>query len=209
MILYFKQKKEVKLDTSNIGNKIKAKRQQLNMTQKDLAKAMNISNQLVSKWETGESVPSLDYLDQLCQTLKTDITYFVSAKKTKQKNRNPLVTKIVALVVALFIGVVGLTFECLVINFTIIPAACKNHYLDNIEESINKTLSLGYYNIELVGKLDNDIKVEEYYQGYIDENGNPVCYNSEDFNKDISNIHTLEELFNNQFSFEDSDVSLE
>lgn len=216
------------MDTSNIGNKIKAKRQQLNMTQKDLAKAMNISNQLVSKWETGESVPSLDYLDQLCQTLKTDITYFVSAKKTKQKNRNPLVTKIVALVVALFIGVVGLTFECLVINFTIIPAACKNHYLDNIEESINKTLSLGYYNVEAVGKLDNDVKVEEFNQGYIDDDGNPVYYNSETgvtvkdniktydhdgyFKYEFTNpdnITTLEELFDNQFSSEDSDVSLE
>ncbi len=211
MILLFKQKflRRSCVDTSKIGNKIKTKRQQLNMTQKDLAKAMNISNQLVSKWETGESVPSLDYLDMLCQVLKVDITYFISNKPAKQKNKHPQVTKIVALVIALFIGVVGLTFECLVINFTIIPATCKTRYLDNIEESINKTLSLGYYNIELVGKLDNDEKFHEYKQGYIDDDGSPVCYNSEDSNNDISNIHTLEELFDNQFSFEDSDTSLE
>ena len=38
------------MDLTQIGNKIKKRRTALDMTQKDLAKEMNVSNQLISKW---------------------------------------------------------------------------------------------------------------------------------------------------------------
>ena len=48
------------MEITKIGERIKERRKELNLTQKDLAEGMHISDRLVSKWEVGESVPSLE-----------------------------------------------------------------------------------------------------------------------------------------------------
>ena len=63
------------MDVKAIGEKIKRKRTALGMTQKQLAQLLSVSNQLVSKWENGESVPSLEYLDSLCRALEVGYSY--------------------------------------------------------------------------------------------------------------------------------------
>ena len=45
-------------------------------TQKDIAEYLNISAQSISKWETGESVPSINYLPQLAAFLGCSINAF-------------------------------------------------------------------------------------------------------------------------------------
>ena len=62
---------------SEIGKNIKTMRQQQNMTQKQLASTMNVSNQLISKWETGEAVPALEYIESLCKIFDCEISQLV------------------------------------------------------------------------------------------------------------------------------------
>ncbi|WP_306489672.1 helix-turn-helix domain-containing protein [Anaerococcus octavius] len=59
-----------------IGEKIKNKRKELNLTQEYLAKELNISRQAVSKWEKGLSEPSMDNLVKLSEIFGVDISYF-------------------------------------------------------------------------------------------------------------------------------------
>ena len=59
-----------------IGEKIKNKRKELNLTQEYLAKELNISRQAVSKWEKGVSEPSMDNLVKLSEIFGVDIDYF-------------------------------------------------------------------------------------------------------------------------------------
>lgn len=59
-----------------IGEKIKNKRKELNLTQEYLAKELNISRQAVSKWEKGLSEPSMDNLLKLSEIFGVDIDYF-------------------------------------------------------------------------------------------------------------------------------------
>lgn len=59
-----------------IGEKIKNKRKELNLTQEYLAKELNISRQAVSKWEKGLSEPSMDNLVKLSEIFGVDIDYF-------------------------------------------------------------------------------------------------------------------------------------
>lgn len=59
-----------------IGEKIKNKRKELNLTQEYLAKELNISRQAVSKWEKGLSEPSMDNLVKLSKIFGVDIDYF-------------------------------------------------------------------------------------------------------------------------------------
>lgn len=70
-----------------IGEKIKEKRKELNLTQEYLAKELNISRQAVSKWEKGLSEPSMDNLVKLSEIFGVDIDYF---KKDEQDNKSPI-----------------------------------------------------------------------------------------------------------------------
>ena len=75
-----------------IGEKIKNKRKELNLTQEYLAKELNISRQAVSKWEKGLSEPSMDNLVKLSGIFGVDINYF--KKDKKDEDEKSLVYKI-------------------------------------------------------------------------------------------------------------------
>lgn len=68
-----------------IGEKIKNKRKELNLTQEYLADELKISRQAVSKWEKGLSEPSMDNLVKLSEIFGVDIDYF-----KKDENKSPI-----------------------------------------------------------------------------------------------------------------------
>ena len=68
-----------------IGDKIKNKRKELNLTQEYLAKELNISRQAVSKWEKGLSEPSMDNLVKLSGIFGVDINYFKKDKNDEEE----------------------------------------------------------------------------------------------------------------------------
>lgn len=183
------------MNVKEIGNRIKLRRTALQMTQKDLANAMSVSNQLISKWETGESVPSLEYLDSLCKALDVDYSYFTSdgdagtehseaipiAKPEKQRKRKfnwkwfALVLS--ALWVAAFVcGFILLTY------YVFVPAASRMRYLEEIEKAYENYFALGYYSINEKSELDGDVKDDYRYDGYFDESGAPVFYDTKSKN---------------------------
>ena len=45
------------MDTIKVGSFIKDKRNEKNLTQKELAEVLNVTPQAVSKWEKGETLP--------------------------------------------------------------------------------------------------------------------------------------------------------
>ena len=55
-----------------LGENIKKRRQECNMTQEFVAEALGVSRQSVSKWESGASDPSTSNLIALAKLLKTD-----------------------------------------------------------------------------------------------------------------------------------------
>lgn len=182
------------MDISKICERIKERRKELNMTQKDLADAMHVSNQLISKWETGESVPSLEYLEKLGEALQTSASALMgeeppapasapsepkkkASQKVKEfwnKNRKILIISIVSVAAALVILAVSLLSV-----YVFAPIANKEKYLDNIDKGIDKYLERGYFNIKATDEVDGDEDENpDILQGYIDENGDAVYYNS-------------------------------
>ena len=53
----------------SLGKTIKERREELHMTQEELAERLNVSRQAVSKWESDISVPAQGNLQELCKLL--------------------------------------------------------------------------------------------------------------------------------------------
>ncbi len=61
----------------NLGERIYQLRAAKNLSQEDLADALEVSRQSVSKWETGGSVPELDKLVKLCEIFEVSMDHLV------------------------------------------------------------------------------------------------------------------------------------
>ena len=61
------------MDQKKIGAFIARRRKELDMTQKELAGKLEITDRAVSKWETGRSMPDLSLLQPLSHVLKIDV----------------------------------------------------------------------------------------------------------------------------------------
>ena len=57
-----------------IGEKIAEMRKQNNMTQKDLAEKLNVSDKVISKWETGKCLPDVEMMMKLSRALGVSIS---------------------------------------------------------------------------------------------------------------------------------------
>jgi transcriptional regulator with XRE-family HTH domain len=74
------------MEILSLGEKIKRKRKQLNMTLKDLAKDRITPGQ-ISLVESGRSNPSVDLLEYLADTLNTTVEYLMESEESQaEKN---------------------------------------------------------------------------------------------------------------------------
>jgi transcriptional regulator with XRE-family HTH domain len=65
------------LNLEQIGHKITKQRKLKQMTQKELAEALYVTHQAVSKWENGKSVPSIEILYDITQLFNISIDYLL------------------------------------------------------------------------------------------------------------------------------------
>ena len=75
----------------DFANRLIAARKAKELSQEDLAEALGLSRQAVSKWETGESKPDLDNLIGLCKQLELSMEYlcFGAAPKAETSDQIP------------------------------------------------------------------------------------------------------------------------
>ena len=66
---------------AEIGNQIRAIRKKKDLTQKDLARKLSVSQQLVSRIEKGRQNLSLNYLKRIAETLKEDLKVVLGGAK--------------------------------------------------------------------------------------------------------------------------------
>ena len=78
----------------SIGDRIVELRNQKNMNQSQLAQAMSVSRQAVSKWENGLSTPDPLKMIQLAELLDTDLEYLTSGRRVVPA-RPPVILKTV------------------------------------------------------------------------------------------------------------------
>ena len=76
----------------SLGERISELRKLSGMSQLDLARAMDVSRQAVSKWETDQTSPDATNLIRLSDILDTDIEYLTTGRRTYGR-RPPVVIK--------------------------------------------------------------------------------------------------------------------
>lgn len=78
----------------SVGERINTLRKQQNISQGQLASALNVSRQAVSKWENGLASPDTVNLIQLAEVLDTDVEYLATGRKSYGR-RPPIVVSTV------------------------------------------------------------------------------------------------------------------
>lgn len=74
------------LDQEKIGKFIAERRKNQNMTQKQMAEQLGVSDKAVSKWETGKSMPDNSLLMELCALLEINVNELLSGEKLSDDN---------------------------------------------------------------------------------------------------------------------------
>lgn len=74
------------LNQEKIGKFIAERRKGLELTQKQLAEKLNVSDKAVSKWETGRSMPDNAILFDLCKVLEINVNELLSGEKLSDDN---------------------------------------------------------------------------------------------------------------------------
>ena len=72
-----------------LNQRIYELRTQKNLSQGDLAEALDVSRQSISKWETGSSVPELDKLIKLSQLFGVTLDELILEKKPEEASPAP------------------------------------------------------------------------------------------------------------------------
>lgn len=62
------------------GLLLQARRKDLNLTQKELADRIGVSDKTISKWECGKGLPDLEILSELCRVLGITVNDYVSGE---------------------------------------------------------------------------------------------------------------------------------
>lgn len=81
-----------------VADKIKHLREQMGLTQSDLAKKLGITRSSVNAWELGISVPSTQYVVELAGIFKVSTDYLLGVKSTTTVSVEGLTEKDVNLV---------------------------------------------------------------------------------------------------------------
>ena len=71
------------MDRNKTGALIAQTRKERNMTQKELADKLHVSDRAVSKWERGAGFPDVSLLEPLAETLGLQVLYLLRGEQTE------------------------------------------------------------------------------------------------------------------------------
>ncbi|MDO4300631.1 MAG: helix-turn-helix domain-containing protein [Clostridia bacterium] len=140
-----------------IGEKIKEKRKELNLTQRELSNHANISETALINYEKNKRTPSLEILEKIASALGTNAFSLVDDKYIDKKYTNFKNAEIECYAFIYYLNSLGYTVTKL--NN---PTEYPNEFITNISETDNKKdITIGeHYNIEII-KDSKKITLEE------------------------------------------------
>lgn len=110
------------MNYKNMGDLICALRKQRNMTQKDLADKLNVTDKAVSKWERGLSCPDINTIPELAGLLNISVEELLhfQEKEMKEKSNNLSFSQKVGQTSSLILKAVGMAMGIAVLVLSIV-----------------------------------------------------------------------------------------
>ena len=120
------------------GTLIKELREKQNMTQKQLAEKLNVSDKTISKWENNRGLPDISIIDSLAKTLGVSVAELFTGELYTNTNRGGNMKKAVFYVCPLCGNIIAAagqgSFSCCGISLPPLEAeSCDNDHHINIE----------------------------------------------------------------------------
>ena len=198
-----------------IGKFICELRKEKNLTQKDLADKLNITDRAVSKWERGICLPDISILKDLSNILGVTVIELLDGEKSDKTKKNNNDIKIInyaenniKIIKRNYLNIIMLSF-IIFISLTLLFLNIENMYyyelkypysvslgsLDNSYNSEEELIRLVKNKIELINNNQGNYSNDDYQQiKFYLEN-----LNKNNYNKDIvllsKNYFTFNELF--------------
>lgn len=94
------------MDKYKFGEFIYTRRKKLGYTQDELGRKLNVTNKAVSKWETGETLPDVQLLEKLANTLEITIDELLTQKISESKEDNKRKPKKTSFIIQSFITLI-------------------------------------------------------------------------------------------------------
>ena len=179
------------MNTEKIGRFIAKKRKEKNLTQKELALKLNITDRAVSKWERGMGCPDISLLEELSKILDISIIELLngeevaeinekniidSMKFSKENYKNKIINNLNTILITIIIIIISiLTFLNIINSINLNKKGLNNLNQLNIENSLNN--------------IENKIKIIKNNKGK---------YSDDDYKKITIYINSLNKLFSNE-----------
>ncbi len=74
------------MDLKKTGLFIAALRRERNLTQKELAEKIGVTDKAISRWETGKGFPEISILQRLAEALQVSVTELINGEKSNKEN---------------------------------------------------------------------------------------------------------------------------
>lgn len=81
------------MDQIKIGKFIAKTRKEKNLTQRELATRLNVTDRAISKWENGRGLPNLSLLESLCRELGISINELLKGEYIRQDNIDKIINE--------------------------------------------------------------------------------------------------------------------
>lgn len=82
------------MDATYTGNKISSLRKEKNLTQKELAEKLHITDRAVSKWERGLNYPDLSLLPTIADVLETSVSELLGVEQNISNSTIDVISEI-------------------------------------------------------------------------------------------------------------------
>lgn len=180
----------------DISKKILKLRKERGWSQKELAKQLNVSDKLISKWETSQSTPSIDYIKEMCKIFNVDMSEFVDVPKKKKKLSSKAKKGIIISTVMFFAACIIAGFVVLSV-YIFVPALFKEKYLFNLSMSFGRNFSGTSFNFTISGR-----GAEQNFIGRFDDGKVEWQYKSRKFGESSYDIEILKDniLYKKEYS---------
>ena len=161
------------MNQEKIGKFISEKRKELNLTQRELADKLYVTDKTISRWENGNNLPDLDILIDMSDFYQVDLREILDGeRKNEQMNKETeaVVLKAVDYTntkaeglskrvrIILFIGVILLFIAQTIKHTPLCEQNTLNHISDFAEGAASGLIILGIFLLSSFGKRVADFK---------------------------------------------------